>query len=95
MRATLPRLLKSVQRHFAFPAICCSIPHARQNARVSVVFDVSAPHTPPQFAPFLIFLQTRKFSGVLLLKNLIILDTSITVTVREILDIYPVTLHTL
>jgi hypothetical protein len=26
MRVTLPRLLKSVQRHFAFPAICCSIP---------------------------------------------------------------------
>jgi len=44
------------------------------------------PATDPQF---------RKFAGVLLLKNLIILDTAATHTVREILDIYPVTLHCL
>ena len=41
------------------------------------------------------FLQSRKFTGVLLLKNLIIIDPSACVTVREILDVYPVPLHTL
>ncbi len=49
------------------------------------VLSFSSPHAP--------LLQARKFAGVLLLKNLIILDTSTTVTVREVLDIYPVPLH--
>jgi hypothetical protein len=81
-------------RHVALPLSFCFpldfVSFAPTEHSSSLLNLTPSAHPPPPTTP-----QTRKYSGVLLLKNLIILDSSTTVTVREILDIYPVPLHSM